>query len=531
MRRRNDPLTTGSVRISESEAESRKYLLIKVPEFAVDPCGDPNDPGSPNRGHYGARMTSFLRLGAAAAAAEPGDELIDHAFGAGPGGFNGGLTVAGAQVDTAFIDDERDRGTGADEPTGAAGHGMTSAERYQWHTQHLLGRGGWRDHSDGNRITTTYGDKIEVIRGNYKLVVMGRQDDPGNAMGFDMSGNHVQDFAQATMPGASVTVEWIQNGYVPDAPVEIEPGESYVGGAWLLINSTERVYQYSRNAGHFREQQWGEKLESYVGSENPERIGTSDDAGYQGHPSASDIASDHAVLSDDDLVAKLRPSSKGLPRGNPHVIDRTWASKIEEYTGSAAKRVPSIHSETWAEDVIELTDVLHGTASNTRIGGGVAEATSIGGASVSQTTIGGAQVDSTIVGAAAVELAISGTHTSLTITGVETGVTLCPLTNEVTIGTTNSLSIGDKSELNLGNTVALEVGNKVELFVGNTAALTFSNAFELVMGNAMEVFLGTKLEFAAGAVMSLAAEGTNIELSDTDLAALGKKLGFKLENG
>ena len=36
-------------------------------------------------------------------------------------------------------------------------------------------KGGWRDHSDGNRVTTTRGDKVEVIRGNYKLLVLGRQ--------------------------------------------------------------------------------------------------------------------------------------------------------------------------------------------------------------------------------------------------------------------------------------------------------------------------------------------------------------------
>jgi hypothetical protein len=37
-------------------------------------------------------------------------------------------------------------------------------------------KGGWRDHSDGNRITTTRGDKVEVIRGNYKMVILGRQE-------------------------------------------------------------------------------------------------------------------------------------------------------------------------------------------------------------------------------------------------------------------------------------------------------------------------------------------------------------------
>ncbi len=57
-------------------------------------------------------------------------------------------------------------------------------ESSQLHT-----KGGWRDHTDGNRITTTRGDKVEVIRGNYKLIVLGRQDQtkPKYA-GMDLSG-------------------------------------------------------------------------------------------------------------------------------------------------------------------------------------------------------------------------------------------------------------------------------------------------------------------------------------------------------
>ena len=46
----------------------------------------------------------------------------------------------------------------------------------QAETLKLLTKGGWWDHSGGNRITTTAGDKVEVIQGNYKMVVLGRQD-------------------------------------------------------------------------------------------------------------------------------------------------------------------------------------------------------------------------------------------------------------------------------------------------------------------------------------------------------------------
>jgi hypothetical protein len=117
------------------------------------------------------------------------------------------------EVNHPFIDDARYRGTGSANPTGPEGHGSPEAssdvatETRQAISSELHSKCGWRDHCDGNRITTTYGDKVEVVWGNYKMIVMGRQWDPGQAMGWEASGNNVQDYAGATMPGASVTVE------------------------------------------------------------------------------------------------------------------------------------------------------------------------------------------------------------------------------------------------------------------------------------------------------------------------------------
>jgi hypothetical protein len=56
-------------------------------------------------------------------------------------------------------------------------------------TAELLTRGGIREHTDGNRLTTTRGDRIEVIGGNHKLVVLGRRWERRNDDGhFDEHG-------------------------------------------------------------------------------------------------------------------------------------------------------------------------------------------------------------------------------------------------------------------------------------------------------------------------------------------------------
>lgn len=63
-------------------------------------------------------------------------------------------------------------------------------------TANLLTRGGWRDHTDGNRISTTRGDAIDVVYGNYKLVVLGRitkSFDPAGNGGLGSAGNATEN--------------------------------------------------------------------------------------------------------------------------------------------------------------------------------------------------------------------------------------------------------------------------------------------------------------------------------------------------
>lgn len=341
-----------------------KYFCIDVPDYE-------NTTDS-----VGSDKQSYLRVGAATTtwASEPGADLAALAYLTGPAGrvsaTDGGYTLAegdnavsalssvyedvtAGDLGDPFIDDQRDRGTGNERPGGAPGHGQATSDRRAASAK-LHSNVGWRDHTDGNRISTTRGDKVEVVYGNYKLIVMGRQADPACAHGWEANGDHIQDFADGTMPGASVTAEWVvDTTYGSDADKS--------KGTWLLVNSTERVYQYDRNAGNFRTQNWGDLIENYTGSENPEAFGTTDDAGTQGHPTYRDEG-----LGKRDVLAPST-SSIDLPRGNPTIIDRTWATKIDSHTGSKKKPVPDIIEKKWADNILERTwaksiDTNQGTA-------------------------------------------------------------------------------------------------------------------------------------------------------------------------
>jgi hypothetical protein len=174
---------------SPKDVGEGKHIVIGVKNFNSSP--DPT-----------TSMSSYLRLGSAGSWA--GDQSSRQ--------WGEDL----AALVNGFTDDLRDRSDGA--PAAAlppaivldhaspANHDTSqddsgqSLDARRKESKVLHTKGGWRDHSDGNRVTTTRGDKVEVIRGNYKLVVLGRQDSDSaiaggkqsellqNAAGFDWSG-------------------------------------------------------------------------------------------------------------------------------------------------------------------------------------------------------------------------------------------------------------------------------------------------------------------------------------------------------
>ncbi|UQA55145.1 hypothetical protein [Polyangium aurulentum] len=353
-----------------------KYLLISVPDFAIDPVGlepgplvlsDKEDPNS-RKVETGDRkdetMSSFLRLGAFHKTPED-DPAAQRALKLAKialevSGVQGGpkLDAYGAEVNTddtgvgilpkrdadgkiltdkdgkvltepsrgVFLDDQR-VGDPRSSPTDLEGQSRPQSERMD-HSAALLSRGGWWDHTDGNRISTTYGDKVEVIRGNYKMVVMSRQDNPEGSGGWDLSGGHVQDLGPASMPGASVRVEF-------------RPGLFGQRGTWHLENTTNNFCQTSDYAGDFYEHWYGGFKHSMVGSEHPE-----------------------------EWNAKLEK-----PYGNPKILEKTWADKIESYTGSAAWRIPSITEETYAKTTSSTTDVSESISETTYCDGTITSKT------------------------------------------------------------------------------------------------------------------------------------------------------------
>ncbi|KYF62920.1 hypothetical protein BE11_20550 [Sorangium cellulosum] len=338
----------------EGDGVSGKYLLIEVPNFN-------------NAETEADAMGSYLRLGA----------VKEPSLAADPSAPKGSGEDLAARV-TSFIDDTRKR-------DGCPGF-ISEAER-QAETAKLHTKGGWRDHSDGNRITTTRGDKVEVIKGNYRMLVLGRQEDTA---GWDVSGGHIQDATDLWT--AATTIEWVQN----------------YNGTWKVTEKTEKGDVDTTYHGDTFDRFHGNKQTSITGSEAPT-----------------------------------------AERPNPTCLSHTWAQRMESYTGSAACPVPQILDETWADRIASRTtattisdDTTASTVSSTTTASLVSD-TTIG--EVQSVTIGDTS-DVTIGNAASITV---GATEEVTIGGL-VELTIAALL-EVSLTAGVSINMGPKAELNLTN--------------------------------------------------------------------------------
>ena len=241
-------------------------------------------------------------------------------------------------------------------------------------------RGGMRDHSDGNRISTTRGDKVEVIRGNYKMVVLGRRPDASSTVTtdcintpvdsidnstttWDASGGHIHDWRQT--PGASTEYTYEKSPYENLADL---PGNNDVTSTtaapdddstteywtWRVKETTVKGDVEETTYGKVSEWFLGPSMYTQTGWENaPDTDGSYDGTNAKTRPTDTD-----------STVPQLFQDYPNLNRENPTITEKTWAKEIYDYTGSSDCRVDSILEETHTNTLDQTTDAS-GTISRT----------------------------------------------------------------------------------------------------------------------------------------------------------------------
>lgn len=394
----------------EGDGISGKYILIEAPNF--------NNASSPTDA-----MSSYLRLGA----------VKDLSLAANPAAPKATGEDLAAQI-TDFIDDTRVR-------EGCPDY-LSPAER-QAETAKLHIKGGWRDHSDGNRISTTRGDKIEVVKGNYRMVIMGRQND---IAGWDVSGGHVGE-SGITFDGAS-SIEYTTEEY---------------GGTWVVVEKTIKGHVHSAFHGRVFDYYCGESVESITGSEAPN---------------------------------EMQP--------NPVVTEQTWAESITSKTGSAALPIPLMESETWADvmndtttatTVTSMTTVVDTTS--TTVATNITDTTTA--AAITSATTAGIISDTTVAGlmtsftTANIEDLTIGTSNTVII-GAET---------ETVIGTMGELTVGAESSIIVGAESSINLSVNTSLTVGVEASVALSAVLSTVLGISIDVFVGVNIDITAAIAIEI----------------------------
>lgn len=323
-------------------------------------------------------------------------------------------------------------------------------------TAKLHSRGGWRDHTDGNRISTTRGDKIEVVGGNYRLVVLGRERGIMNAArqpvlpGWDVSGGHVAkvgvttgDLDDMMLPTGTVAesrMEWVKNW----------------DGTWCEKTTQIKGDTETTTIGDTISYSYPKTEKSITGSEKP---------------------------------------TETLP--NPVVTDRSWSELTESYTGSKDCPVPYQYEETWADKIVSktyVTSMIDITKAKKMFSSTVAEET----------------FDKTV----------AKTMTSSTFASSTYDTTICGTQSSDTKGDTYSTTIGNSSDLFLGarddsttgDTSSASISASVDLFAGTKATITIGGSADLTVGATSSITLGPKIECTV-ALQDTLEQGFKTELA------------------
>ena len=415
----------------QNEANSKYW------EVAVDYA----QPGSTD-----TKLNTYLRLGTAEANAV----TVTEADTSGSDSAHRGHDLA--SMVQGFIDDDRTRGP----------HLPTSATRTE-ETGQLHSKGGWRDHSDGNRISTTRGDKVEVIRGNYRMLVLGRQDDAENCAEWDASGGLIQDGDIA--PGAITEIKWEQNPW---------------SGTWTVTEECAKGNVISKYHGNVKEEFYGDTIESIIGSAG----GAMPFTGWV----------------DGDAVP---PQVKS----NPTITETTYAKAITSTT-------------TVDTTVIENTVVAGAVVENTVVGGAATETLTVGGiaaghtaaAAVVETLATAFYTEASIIGTAKIEVEVQPMHISVEASG---------LLVDFFAGVTVDIHLGPTLEMGMGGT--FELGDSTTgLFVASTDIDAVKQSVEAnvtaIAGNTTAIEGNTTA--ISGAVTDIAGNTTAIAANSTELTAL-----------
>jgi hypothetical protein len=441
---------------------SGKYFHVNVPDFTKDA-----------EEKLGDKRDAYLRVGDVGALADTvtAKYLVDQ--------------FTGFAADAGIDWHERDAsGEGVDRKVKYDPNGQfeklaltTEEQRAELRRKALVEGAGWRDHCDGNRITTTTGDKVEVVGGNYQLIVLGRGSSAGEGSFDDHSGgNHIDG---TVSPPQTVTKTTFTS--------------SFDGGQWSFVEESRKASVHEIFTGEHREDFCGPRRTSIVGMlTEPVRLELVADGVLGGGLRGATGLKAIPPTEPDGLAPAAADAS-------PDILEITLATAITEYVGAKTSPVGSITSKTWATKITEDTTASGAYSETLFVGGNLSTSTTAGLALTETTTVTGAATSTTTIGGALTEtVTVGGALTTSTTfntawdynqgnAAFESTQIWARLTME-NIGADVSLStiIAEAALRVCPDEVLIQMGMHNELFLGVHREVTIGQRWEVVVGQEYE---------------------------------------------
>lgn len=353
-------------------AATKKHFLVEVPDY------ESNTPKAYASGKSYMKMGNCDSTGMAAAwasgragsfsAASDGSDLlstdvwsgsfVDDTRYRGTGSEVGGsfyAATAATNIATATPPNESQTRTASaySSPSGTSTTADANAGANTAATAAIPTYVGWRDHTDGHRISTTRGDKIEVIGGNYRIVSLGRGTGVAT---YEMSGGIIVDSMEA--PGNVTSVTW------RECPTSSSSPKAH---GWKWVEQTEYGNVTERYHGSMREEFFGDELISVVGSPAEQTIGGADGAWSNRVADGSDGTVSEVSRTDDDIArynsgvfGDAGGSQTGGALFTAGVENKAWPTRWDRSGAGAADfklSRPAIHEATWAASVTAYLEV------------------------------------------------------------------------------------------------------------------------------------------------------------------------------
>ena len=316
-----------------------------------------------------------------------------------------------------FIDDYRVRG-----PT------ATPTQARLNETALLMNKGGWRDHTDGNRITTTAGDKVEVIGGNSVLVILGRPtsdnsfnavdwSNTGDALNHEIESSGTFNYDNDGAPGHVEEIRWVDNPY-PGTP-----------STWMVRSKTFQSHETSISSGA----SW----ESFVGTSAELTSGDT----YSYHGRLSDLPSQLSGNAAFNFQPVMRDEQQDM-MDFPYISDNVDETFVQSVTrnadasfgaGLAVNLTQNVTEYAVVDSIYSDTTVKGSTTELTTVSGSVSETTSVTGSVTETTTIGSSTATTAVAGDTSETTAVSGGTTAVSMVALET--------NEVSMVGLNAASV------------------------------------------------------------------------------------------